>query len=62
MIAKLWANQIILGKKSFSEVPAQLKNKVAEHNNFARRMPVIEEQIKVANHRIEDLERKIEHE
>ena len=40
----------------------QLENKVAEHNNFARRMPVIEEQIKVANHRIEDLERKIEHE
>lgn len=40
----------------------QLENKVAEHNNFARRMPVIEEQIKVANHRIEDLERKFEHE
>ena len=40
----------------------QLENKVAEHNNFARRMPVVEEQIKVANHRIEDLERKIEHE
>ena len=40
----------------------QLENKVAEHNNFARRMPVIEEQIKVVNHRIEDLERKIEHE
>ena len=30
MIAKLWANQIILGKKSFLEVPAQLKNKVKE--------------------------------
>ena len=30
MIAKLWASQIILGKKSFSEVPAQLKNKVKE--------------------------------
>ena len=34
----------------------QLENKVAEHNNFARRMPVVEEQIKVINHRIEDLE------
>ncbi len=34
----------------------QLENRVAEHNNFARRMPVIEEQIKVINHRIEDLE------
>ncbi len=34
----------------------QLENKVAEHNNFARRMPVIEEQIKVINHRLGDLE------
>ena len=37
----------------------QLENKVAEHNNFARRMPVIEEQIKVINHRIDDLERGV---
>lgn len=35
-----------------------LTREVREHNNFARRVPVIEEQIKVANHRIEDLERK----
>ena len=34
----------------------QLENKVAEHNNYARRMPVVEEQIKVINHRIHDLE------
>ena len=34
----------------------QLENKVAEHNNYARRMPVVEEQIKVINHRINDLE------
>ncbi len=34
----------------------QLENKVAEHNNFARRMPVIEEQIKEMNNRIDDLE------
>nr|DAE29726.1 MAG TPA: hypothetical protein [virus sp. ctJLD79] len=27
-----------------------------EHNSFARRMPVVEEQIKVINHRIADLE------
>ena len=33
-----------------------LTNEVREHNNFARRMPVVEEQIKVINHRIEDLE------
>ena len=37
----------------------QLENKVAEHNNFARRMPVIEEQIKAINHRIDDLERGV---
>ena len=30
----------------------------AKHNNFAQRMPVVEEQIKVINHRIDDLERK----
>lgn len=34
----------------------QLECRVAEHNNFARRMPVIEEQIKVINHRLNDLE------
>ena len=36
----------------------ELTREVREHNNFARRVPVIEEQIKVANHRIEDLERQ----
>lgn len=35
----------------------ELTREVREHNNFARRVPVIEEQIKVINHRIEDLER-----
>jgi len=30
---------------------------VREHNNYARRMPVVEEQIKVINHRLDDLER-----
>ena len=34
----------------------QLERKVEKHNNFAERIPVIEEQIKVANHRILDLE------
>lgn len=33
-----------------------LTREVREHNNFAKRMPVVEEQIKVINHRIEDLE------
>ena len=34
----------------------ELTREVREHNNFARRMPVVEEQIKVINHRIDDLE------
>ena len=36
----------------------ELTREVRSHNNFAQRVPVLEEQIKVANHRIEDLERK----
>ena len=35
---------------------AELTREVREHNNFARRVPVLEEQMKVANHRIQDLE------
>lgn len=35
-----------------------LTREVREHNNFARRMPVVEEQIKVINHRIADLEKE----
>lgn len=34
----------------------ELTREVREHNNFARRVPVVEEQIKVINHRIKDLE------
>ena len=34
----------------------ELTREVREHNNFARRVPVMEEQIKVINHRIADLE------
>lgn len=36
----------------------ELTREVREHNNFAKRMPVVEEQIKVINHRINDLEQK----
>lgn len=36
----------------------ELTREVREHNNFARRMPVVEEQIKVINHRVGDLENK----
>ena len=34
----------------------ELTREVREHNHFARRMPVVEEQIKVINHRLADLE------
>ena len=36
----------------------KLEEKVEEHNGFARRMPVVEEKIKVMNHRIDDLEKR----
>lgn len=35
----------------------ELTREVRMHNNFAQRIPVIEEQIKVANHRIANLEK-----
>lgn len=36
----------------------ELTREVREHNGFARRMPVVEEQIKVINHRLADLEKR----
>ncbi|WP_270362248.1 hypothetical protein [Eubacterium ramulus] len=36
----------------------ELTREVREHNNFAKRVPVLEEQVKVANHRIADLEKQ----
>ncbi len=36
----------------------ELAREVREHNGFARRMPVVEEQIRVINHRIADLEKE----
>jgi hypothetical protein len=35
----------------------ELTREVREHNNFAQRVPVMEEQIKVINHRIQNLEK-----
>ena len=34
----------------------ELTREVREHNNFAKRVPVVEEQIKIINHRLDDLE------
>ena len=39
----------------------ELTREVRAHNNFAQRVPVLEEKVKVANHRIDDLENKVEH-
>jgi hypothetical protein len=45
------------GLKLMSYRIEQLEKKVDKHNNFAERIPVVEEQIKVINHRIDDLEK-----
>lgn len=50
--ARLQINQAVTDTKI-----EELTREVREHNGFARRMPVLEEQIKVANHRIDDLEK-----
>ena len=50
---------LISNSKSQAVVKEQVKEltrEVREHNNFAKRMPVVEEQLKVVNHRIADLE------
>ena len=39
----------------------ELTREVRAHNNFAQRVPVLEEKMKVANHRIDDLEEKLDH-
>ena len=46
---------IIVSSKMTNYRLQQLENRVAEHNNFARRMPVIEERIKIINHRLEGI-------
>lgn len=38
----------------------QLERRVEKHNNFAERIPILEEKISVANHRITDLEAREE--
>lgn len=44
------------GMKLMSYRIEQLEKKVDKHNNFAERVPILEEQMKVVNHRITDLE------
>ena len=52
---------LIANSKSQAVTEAKLEEltrEVRAHNNFAQRIPVLEEQMKVANHRIADLEEK----
>lgn len=53
MQSKLEKNQAVTDTKI-----EELTREVRLHNGFAEKIPVIQEQIKVINHRIEDLERK----
>ena len=47
---------IITSNKLTNYRIAELEKKVDKHNSFGTRIPVIEEQVKVINHRIDDLE------
>lgn len=64
---ELMANQMEMRhmfEKKIEMLDYQFKEmtlEVHDHNNFAKRMPVMEEQIKVINHRLEDLEKKEKH-
>ena len=54
--AKKTENSIRISQAVTETKITELTREVREHNGFARRMPVVEEQIKVINHRIDDLE------
>ena len=49
---------IVVSSKMTNYRIEQLEKKVDKHNNFAEKIPIINEQIKVINHRIDDLERE----
>jgi uncharacterized membrane protein YfbV (UPF0208 family) len=52
---------ILANSKSNAVMEEQIKEltrEVREHNNFAKRMPVVEEQVKIINHRINNLEKR----
>ena len=54
--AKGYTNFVLRTHAELDLTDQQAAREVREHNNFARRMPVVEEQIKVINHRLQDLE------
>lgn len=49
-------NKLVTAQAVTDQKIDYLTDEVRKHNNFAARMPVVEEQIKVINHRIDDLE------
>ena len=49
---------ILVSSKMTNYRIEQLEKKVDKHNNFAEKIPISNEQIKVINHRLEDLERE----
>lgn len=52
-------NQLVTSQAVTDTKIDALTDEVRKHNNFAVKIPVIEEQIKVANHRIADLENRV---
>lgn len=56
LVGSYWAQQKTTALVAYRI--EQLEKEVNKHNNFATRMPVVEEQIKVINHRIGDLEKE----
>lgn len=62
MITNYASNRKIEGSLTTAQAVTDTKiealtREVREHNDFARRVPVIEERIRVVNHRLNDLER-----
>lgn len=49
--------KIVTSQEVMKTEVTNLRKEVEKHNNFASRIPVVEEQIKVINHRINDLEK-----
>lgn len=63
IITNIASNKSVENKLAISQAVTdtkldELTREVREHNNFAQRMPVVEEQIRVINHRLSDLERR----
>ena len=50
---------ILVSSKMTNYRIQQLEKKVDKHNNFAEKIPLIQEQLKVANNRIEDMENEV---